>query len=79
MYSFIFKYILRQLSLEKSQLEININNTNKEVDRMSKNMEALQWRIRNNFDLPVDSLTTVTSEQEHQMTSLPTVYVDQQK
>jgi hypothetical protein len=56
-----------------------MTNTSQEVDRMSKNVEALQWRIRNNFDLPVDSLTLVTSEQEYQRTSFPTIYADQQK
>merc|ERR1711892_536874 len=72
----------KQLSQEKSQLEINMTNTNKEVDRMSKNVEALQWRIRNHFDVPIDNLTPETCKQEyqeHQRSSLPTLYSDQQK
>ena len=73
---------LRQLSVEKCQLEINMTNNNKEVDRMSKNVEALQWRIRNHFDVPVENLTPETCKQEyqeHQRTSLPTLYMDQQR
>eukprot|EP00090_Calanus_glacialis_P044762 TRINITY_DN8021_c0_g1_i2.p1 TRINITY_DN8021_c0_g1~~TRINITY_DN8021_c0_g1_i2.p1 ORF type:complete len:298 (-),score=81.18 TRINITY_DN8021_c0_g1_i2:114-875(-) len=44
----------RQLSMEKSQLERNITNSNKAAQRMSQNVEELQWRIKNNFELPVD-------------------------
>jgi len=72
----------KQLSQERSQLEINMTNTKKEVDRMSKNFEALQWRIRNHFDVPLDNMTPETCKQEyqeHQRTSLPTLYFDQQK
>jgi len=43
----------KQLSIEKSQLEMSVNTSNKAVERMSQDMEELQWRIRNNFDLPV--------------------------
>merc|ERR1711892_1109567 len=78
----IKNHMAKQLSQEKSQLEINMTNTKKEVDRMSKNVEALQWRIRNHFDVPLDNLTTETCKQEyqeHQRTSLPTLYSDQQK
>ena len=73
---------LRELSVEKCQLEINMKHTSKEVDRMSKSVEALQWRIRNHFDVPVDNLTTETCKQEyqeHERTSLPTIYSDQQR
>ena len=35
------------------QLELSVDNSNKAVERMSQNVEELQWRIRNNFDLPV--------------------------
>merc|ERR1719222_1691337 len=45
--------IERQLSIEKSQLEMSVDSSNKAVERMSQNVEELQWRIRNNFDLPV--------------------------
>merc|ERR1711892_481415 len=78
----IKNHMAKQLSQERSQLEINMTNTKKEVDRMSKNVEALQWRIRNHFDVPLDNLTTETCKQEyqkHQRTSLPTLYSDQQK
>ena len=54
--------IERQLSIEKSQLEMSVDSSNKAVERMSQNVEELQWRIRNNFDLPVHvhgSLTLV--------------------
>ena len=35
------------------QLELSVDSSNKAVERMSQNVEELQWRIRNNFDLPV--------------------------
>jgi len=66
----------RQLLAEKSQMEIDRTNTNKEVDKMKQNIESMQWRIRNNFDLPLDTTTFVTSHQQHQhqtRTSLPTL------
>merc|ERR1719341_3162396 len=70
-----------QLSAETTKLELNMSNTSKEVDRMKKNVESMQWRIRNKFDLPVDHLTPVTSEKQTQdllRTSLPTVQADQE-
>jgi len=45
--------IERQLSIEKSQLELTVDSSNKAVERMSQNVEELQWRIRNNFELPI--------------------------
>jgi len=65
----------KQLSVEKIQLELNLTDTNKVADRMSRNVEALQWRIRNSFDLPVDNLTSVTSD--HERASLPACVVTQ--
>ena len=59
-----------------------MSNTSKEVDRMKKNVESMQWRIRNKFDLPVDHLTPVTSEQQNSdllRNSLPALQADQQK
>ena len=78
----IMLYCFRQLSIENNQLETNMTKTNKEVDRMSKNVEALQWRIRNHFDIPLDNLTAETCRQEyqkHQKTSLSTLHSDQEK
>ena len=72
----------RQLTVENSQLELNMTNTTNAMDRMSKNVESLQWRIRNNFDLPVDNLTPVTSQQqyqEQQRTSLPAYFATHEK
>merc|ERR1719154_45102 len=43
----------RQLSMEKTQLERTVTSSNKEKQRMSQNVEELQWRIRNNFALPI--------------------------
>ena len=48
----------RQLSVEKSELEQNVAQSNKIADRMSKNVEQLQWRIKNKFDVPVGQLTS---------------------
>ena len=39
-------------------------HSNKIVDRMSKNVEQLQWRIKNNFDLPVEKLTSQSMKSE---------------
>ena len=47
----------RQLSVEKSELEQNVADSNKIADRMSRNVEQLQWRIKNNYDVPVVPLT----------------------
>jgi len=53
----------RQLAIEKSELETQMTNTNKEANRMSKNMEALQWRVRNHFDLPVENISSGALDQ----------------
>ena len=42
-----------------------MNSTTKEVDRMNKNVEALQWRIKNNFAVPVESTTHESGRQEY--------------
>ena len=36
----------RQLLDDKKQLEMNILNTNQKAQRMSQNVEQLQWRIK---------------------------------
>ena len=51
----------RQLSVEKSELEVNMRNSVKVADRMSKDVEQLQWRIKNNFDLPVQTYNSSES------------------
>lgn len=43
----------KQLSAEKYELEQAVTNSNSAVERMSLNVEELQWRIRNNFDVPI--------------------------
>jgi len=68
----------RQLSVEKSELEQNVAISNKVVDRMSMNVEQLQWRIKNNYDLPVQNFTSepssgrMRSSDETQHISTPT-------
>lgn len=59
--------IERQLSHEKSQLENTVSMSSKAVERMSQNVEELQWRIRNNFDVPIH-----TYQETGQPQSLPT-------
>jgi len=57
----------RQLSLEKKELELSVTSSKKAAQRMSQNVEELQWRIKNNFDLPVEHYHNHTKvEQEHQ-------------
>ena len=46
--------LLRQLSIEKSELEMTVENSNKAVERMSQNVEELQWRINNHYELPAN-------------------------
>jgi len=44
----------RQISVENSQLEAQICSSNKAVERMSQNVEELQWKIRNHFQFGSD-------------------------
>merc|ERR1719450_283771 len=44
----------QRMSAEKYQLESSMTQSTKQMERMSMNVEELQWRIRNNFELPVD-------------------------
>ena len=44
--------------MEKTELEQNVAQSNKIVDRMSRNVEQLQWRIKNNYELPEQKVTT---------------------
>ena len=37
----------RQLLEDKKQLEMNILNTTQKAQRMSQNVEQLQWRMKN--------------------------------
>jgi len=49
------KVVKEQLiSAEKWELESSVSESTKKMERMSMNVEELQWRIRNNFELPVD-------------------------
>ena len=57
--------------MEKSELEQNVAHSNKVVDRMSRNVEQLQWRIKNNYDVPVErlerlevNLTSITQQSQ---------------
>merc|ERR1719245_847977 len=59
----------RQLSIEKSQLEQNLANSNKAAQRMSQNVEELQWRIKNNYDLPSEQFPSLHNEQHLQTES----------
>jgi len=52
----------RQLSVEKCQLEQNLTNSNRAAQRLSQNVEELQWRIRNNFDMPAEQLSSLNEE-----------------
>merc|ERR1719369_293632 len=60
----------KQLSLEKAHLEQNLSQSNKAVDRMSKDVETLQWRIRNKFDLPGVNLCSTYHYNDRQSSSM---------
>jgi len=66
----------KQLSLEKAQLEQNLTETSKSMDRMSKDVETLQWRIRNNYDVPDVSVGNNYQNQDKQTSSLSSYYDD---
>ena len=54
-FSIYYRHLfLRQLSSEKRELEVTVANSNKAVDRMSKNVEELHWRINNHYELPAN-------------------------
>jgi len=63
----------KQLSLEKTHLEQNLSHSSKAVDRMSKDVETLQWRIRNNFDLPGVNLCSTYHHKDIQNSSMSSV------
>ena len=44
---------------------MSLENKSKNANRISQNIEALQWRIRNNFNLPLDNLQPGTCEQPY--------------
>ena len=44
----------RQLSVEKSEMEMTVTNSKKAALRMSQNVEELQWRINNHYELPAN-------------------------
>lgn len=54
------------LSAQRDQLETTVSNSSREVERMSQNVEELQWRIRNNYELPVE-IVSPTSQRPTQL------------
>jgi len=48
----------RNLSTQNMELQLENRNSAREADRMSKDVEQLQWRIRNNFELPESPLVS---------------------
>ena len=43
-------------------MEKTVMNSNKAAQRMSQNVEELQWRIRNNFELPVEVFSSKNNQ-----------------
>jgi len=54
----------KKLSIEKSELEENMNKRNIEALRMSQNVEELQWRIKNNYELPIQMFPAKSHSEE---------------
>jgi hypothetical protein len=54
----------RQLSVEKSKMEMTVTNSTKAAQRMSQNVEELQWRIKNNFDTPVEVFPSTSNQSQ---------------
>jgi len=69
----------KQLSLDKTYLEQNMTDTSKAMDRMTKDIETLQWRIRNNYDVPDVSICSNYQHQDKQMSTLSSYYDDKQQ
>ena len=57
-------FFFRKLSIEKSELEDNMNKRNIEALRMSQNVEELQWRIKNNYELPIQMFPAKSYSEE---------------
>lgn len=63
--------LARQLSLEKSSLESHCEEESRQKQNYARQMEELQWRIKNKLDLPPaniavdrpDSLVTSTNDE----------------
>merc|ERR1711894_135149 len=60
----------RQLSMEKSYLENNYELEGKAKDRMSMQVEELQWRIKNNLELPPTRVFSPTNDDNKVTASL---------
>ena len=63
----------RQLAVEKSEMEMTVTNSKKAAMRMSQNVEELQWRIKNNFDTPVEVFPSTSSQSHTSLTIQPNV------
>lgn len=63
----------RQLSREKKELELSVTTSKKAAQRMSQNVEELQWRIKNNFDLPVEHYQSQTQPAFQDQQELPEI------
>ena len=63
----------RQLSVEKSEMEMTVTNSKKAALRMSQNVEELHWRIKNNFDTPVEVFPTTRNKSQTSLIIQPDV------
>jgi hypothetical protein len=61
----------RQLSDEKSEMEMTVTNSKKAALRMSQNVEELQWRIKNNFDTPVEMFPSTSNQSQTSLNIQP--------
>merc|ERR1719412_615429 len=60
----------RQLSMEKSHLENSYEEEGKAKDRMSMQVEELQWRIKNNLELPPTRVFSPTTDEDRVIATL---------
>merc|ERR1719414_766345 len=60
----------RQLSMEKTYLKNNYELEGKAKDRMSMQVEELQWRIKNNLELPPTRVFSPTTDDDRVIATL---------
>ena len=54
-------------------MEMTVTNSKKAALRMSQNVEELQWRIKNNFDMPVEVFPSTSNQSQPSLIIKPDV------
>ena len=54
-------------------MEMTVTNSKKAAQRMSQNVEELQWRIKNNFDTHVEGFPSTSKQSQTSLNIQPDV------